>query len=614
MHAFIRRRTGRLALLVLSLLLLSGLCQPVRAVPEPESVPAAEAEEETAAVTVSSARVSLSVGEALALPETVRVCYGSETVDEPVVWDSEAAASVDLSAPGRWEVPGAVTLSRPDADGALTAETVCAVTVWEENLLRPIAGTAVEAEFTITGEAVEILSGEEELRLGWSTPGTSAVRHASPLTLEAGTYTFLSEAAGQAEDRFSLQVFHPDGTLLASGASVSPEDGVCQPSVSFTLEQAEELLFQATLVRAGASGEMFHWMLVRHEALVYEVLEQGMHAVSCGGCGHALFTETCDFQPQSAQDCAGDERAAFLSLCRCGQERRQTLEVSITGLTDQVDLIAGGTMTLVAGYQAAASDAESGGEISYTLSYESADESVLTVGSDGTLTAAAPGQTTLRCTVTASLAAGQQTLTCLAAVVEIPALVESAGPPPVSVSAEAIWTLDGPEDMTLAQPDGGGSYHAGETAQLTAGEEEDAVFLGWYAADGSLLSREHTYRFTVTGPVTCYAVYRLAEEESALPAPAAAQAAAPVTPPEEPVEEPAEETAEETAEARTPEAAAETAGAAAGTPEPTSAGQTSPAVHTGDETSLLPYLLLFALGAAAIGALIGLYLHAHRKK
>ncbi len=50
---------------------------------------------------------------------------------------------------------------------------------------------------------------------------------------------------------------------------------------------------------------------------------------------------------------------------------------------------------------------------------------------------------------------------------------------------------------------GAGSYALGETATVTA----EGDFLGWYGADGLLLSKETSYSFTVTEPVSLRAVF-----------------------------------------------------------------------------------------------------------
>jgi hypothetical protein len=56
---------------------------------------------------------------------------------------------------------------------------------------------------------------------------------------------------------------------------------------------------------------------------------------------------------------------------------------------------------------------------------------------------------------------------------------------------------------------GGGSYNAGDTVTLTAAPQEGYTFAGWYDRNGTFLSKELTYSWTVSASTTVYARFGL---------------------------------------------------------------------------------------------------------
>ena len=128
---------------------------------------------------------------------------------------------------------------------------------------------------------------------------------------------------------------------------------------------------------------------------------------SAGTCASELLTEPCTFLPQSASDETEEAAAAFHFGCRCGRGRDWELSGTLTGLPDQIELLSGGTVTLVSSFQPAISPEQQseaaslpGTEhISYTISYASSDEAVLQIDSSGVLTAGQAGEAELTCSV-----------------------------------------------------------------------------------------------------------------------------------------------------------------------------------------------------------------------
>lgn len=72
----------------------------------------------------------------------------------------------------------------------------------------------------------------------------------------------------------------------------------------------------------------------------------------------------------------------------------------------------------------------------------------------------------------------------------------------LSVTAERKVSID-VYATASGKASGAGDYAIGETANLTA----EGDFLGWYGADGQLLSKETNYSFTITAPLKLRAVF-----------------------------------------------------------------------------------------------------------
>ncbi len=581
-----------LALLLLSALLLPGhaLAQSAGQPPDGE-LPSDAANAAMTVEEVTSPAAVLDRGGALALPETVTVRYSGTTVDEPVVWEPDVLSTLDTAQLGTYEVPGTVTLSQPVVSGETSVQATCTVTVREPNLLA--AWSPDHSVCLIDGTGVTLTADG----LTWSADGAASVRFAPALSLERGLYTLEAAVQGAEGDEISLQILDAGGAVLASGSPAGSEEG--RAEVTFALSEPSQVSWTVSLSRMGGTGSAGQFYLHRHEDLSYEPPEGGTHTVSCRDCASELLTEPCTFLPQSASDETEEAAAAFHFGCRCGRGRDWELSGTLTGLPDQIELLSGGTVTLVSSFQPAISPEQQseaaslpGTEhISYTISYASSDEAVLQIDSSGVLTAGQAGEAELACSVYGTLATGTETFSCLVAQRFIPVSVTPAEEAAslYTVSTQAVWDAGLPaEDTPQVTLTGSGVYASGATASLRAEPAAGLEFLGWYDAGGILLTHAADYEFPVTGDMVCRAVYRPVAEPAQAPEEADA---APVAEPEDAA-----------AVSEVPAAAGGTAGRTA---------QTSGA-DTGDNSAPLLYLLLLGLSAVAVGALVWQYLH--RKK
>ena len=148
---------------------------------------------------VEGVELELNIGDSVTLPETVQVTYNLDgTIAEPVEWNADDLAAVDVNTPGVYTVRGTVTLSF----GLGTAETTATVTVNHPNLL-------LNFDFESSDLSMYAFTGNHD----WSTDtphggnrclhfynsNASVLDFSQTVTLQPGEYSFSLFAQGDAK-------------------------------------------------------------------------------------------------------------------------------------------------------------------------------------------------------------------------------------------------------------------------------------------------------------------------------------------------------------------------------------------------------------------------------
>jgi hypothetical protein len=147
---------------------------------------------------VEAVEVSLEQGSAFTLPETVKVTYNvGGSKNEPVEWDAEALAAVDVNTVGVYTVPGTVTLSYDLG----TAEATATVIVLAANLLQnPGFEDADMSMYALTGGSRtgdDPHSGSKSVHFYNANGGT--VELSQTIHLQPGSYSFSLFTQGDAK-------------------------------------------------------------------------------------------------------------------------------------------------------------------------------------------------------------------------------------------------------------------------------------------------------------------------------------------------------------------------------------------------------------------------------
>lgn len=191
---------------------------------------------------IESPALTLNIGETLSLPETVRVLYNVDGArDEPVRWDENDLAALDVNTPGVYTVRGSVSLSY----GLGSGETTATVTVLQPNLLQnPGFELSDLSMYDISGSydrSTDTPHGETWCLHFYNANGSS-LDFSQTLSLEPGSYSFSLFAQGNAEGGTEQYIYVdlPDQRLTQDFALAGW--AVWQnPEISFTLTEAAEV-------------------------------------------------------------------------------------------------------------------------------------------------------------------------------------------------------------------------------------------------------------------------------------------------------------------------------------------------------------------------------------
>lgn len=265
---------------------------------------------------VAPTELEIEKGESFTLPETVNVTYNRPsvgTIAEKVTWNPDELAAVNTEQPGVYTVHGTVTLSQECTAGDLQPEAVCTVSVLEPNLItdRDAAGFETDKNFTVSNKKDLVLPStsdvlEGKTSLHWWAPAATegSVTYDVPLTLEPGYYTFEAVAMGVASDSVAVSILDTEGNVLFAGDPVflanysTDPDNYLKPYVNFRLTETTEVKLCMTInISAEGWGSADGLYLHRHENLLADGIEEGIHTLICQDCG-AVLAADCTGTPE----------------------------------------------------------------------------------------------------------------------------------------------------------------------------------------------------------------------------------------------------------------------------------------------------------------------------
>ncbi len=203
---------------------------------------------------IEDVELELNIGDSVTLPETVQVTYNLDgTIAEPVEWNVEDLAAVDVNTPGVYTVRGTVTLSF----GLGTAETTATVTVNHPNLL-------LNFDFESSDLSMYAFTGNHD----WSTDtphggnrclhfynsNASVLDFSQTVTLQPGEYSFSLFAQGDAKGGTEQYIYVSlAGETLTESFALAGWSVWQNPELRFTVTQ-ETAVTVGAHIAYGAGG------------------------------------------------------------------------------------------------------------------------------------------------------------------------------------------------------------------------------------------------------------------------------------------------------------------------------------------------------------------------
>lgn len=216
----------------------------------------------TSVDSIESPAETIEVGGEYTLPETVKVTYSNETLNENVEWNQEEIAAIDTDIPGTYTITGTVTFSKPIDTGeyaGMTESTVIyKLTVKEKNLIGDDwsfeNGDSNFVGLDSTGKGIDgetPYDGDKCLHWYLDNAATSVVTYNGSgnngITLQPGSYTFECVAQGEVGDTVTLKVINfATNDVLETGEAVSLNDwkNWTTPSVTFSIAEETTITLQ----------------------------------------------------------------------------------------------------------------------------------------------------------------------------------------------------------------------------------------------------------------------------------------------------------------------------------------------------------------------------------
>lgn len=422
------------------------------------------------------------------LPDTIDVSYSDgTTVAELVEWNADDIAAVNTALPGTYVIGGTVTFSKEitggNYEGFTQAETTYTLTVKgkeESNLITDADAAGFEDGTDFTVENIKIPDEENVYEGKFSAHwyqekgGTGSFVYNVPIALEPGWYTFSVAATGETGDKVCLNILDESGQILFAGEGTELTgwtnnlDEWLKPSVTFYLDTTTAVKLQGTVeILAGGWGAVDNMQLVSHENYAYTDNGDGTHQLLCGDCGVKLEDAVaCTFTASSAADAVEGQSAYVTYTCVCGAQENREVPVSITGMTEEVSLKTGESMTLDAQIEAGSIP----GDVTLQESgiYTSSDENVVKVDADGRVTAAGEGTAYITYTVKGNVALNGSTEVFTVAQKSIAVKVTAAEKP--DPGAEPSDPDEKPETVPT-EPGSGSDGNAENTGDKPKGED-----------------------------------------------------------------------------------------------------------------------------------------------
>lgn len=216
----------------------------------------------TSVDSIESPAETIEVGGEYTLPETVKVTYSNETLNENVEWNQEEIAAIDTDIPGTYTITGTVTFSKRIDTGeyaGMTESTVIyKLTVKEKNLIGDDwsfeNGDSNFVGLDSTGKGIDgetPYDGDKCLHWYLDNAATSVVTYNGSgnngITLQPGSYTFECVAQGEVGDTVTLKVINfATNDVLETGEAVSLNDwkNWTTPSVTFSIAEETTITLQ----------------------------------------------------------------------------------------------------------------------------------------------------------------------------------------------------------------------------------------------------------------------------------------------------------------------------------------------------------------------------------
>lgn len=219
---------------------------------------------------IADSEETISIDGSYSLPSTVKVTYNKGSANEPVEWNSDDIANIDVSKAGQYVVNGTLTLSKTvnsgDYSGATSAPARYILTVKSANLITDYEASEFDKGtcFTIGGNGISAIpatddpyEGSSSMHWYYTSETQGTVTYNEVFELAPGKYTFTMKAQGASGDKVGLRILDDNGNTLEEGeaATLSGWKVWADPEVSITIEENTSVKLQIVVdIQAGGWG------------------------------------------------------------------------------------------------------------------------------------------------------------------------------------------------------------------------------------------------------------------------------------------------------------------------------------------------------------------------
>ncbi len=287
---------------------------------------------EITVTSVESPALVYSVGDTLALPETVQVTYNVGAPENlTVTWNQADIDSVDMNTPGVYTVHGTVLED---------VEVICTVTVNYPNLLiNPSFEESDMSMYAISQGYAKRTTDDPHTgshSLHFYSSGIVDFTAQQTVTLEPGLYTFslYGQGGNVGEDAEAYAYVAFGDTRLTCDFALTGWCIWANPQITFTVTETTDVAVGLSLTasQTGGWGTFDDWYLCKaicnHETTTETTVpatctEEGSHTVACSVCGEVLSTEVIpalghDYQPVVTAPTCTEQGYTTHTCTRCG--------------------------------------------------------------------------------------------------------------------------------------------------------------------------------------------------------------------------------------------------------------------------------------------------------